>query len=81
MEYQERIDVFLEKGWRISETGDNWSLLLKGEKTPHLAHIFISIITFGIWGLVYGPILLFGGLKKRRITCNRRGKGIVSWVN
>ena len=69
-ELQRRMD----HGWRIEERGENWARLCKGEKTRHFTHIAVTVITLGVWGIVYGLVLIFGGRKSIRITETRRGK-------
>ena len=64
---QERV----EQGWRICERRETYVVIERGEKIPHLKHIFLTLITFGIWGAVYGINLLTGGLKRRRIEMHR----------
>ena len=59
------------QGWRISERRENDIVIEKGEKIRHLAHIFLTLVTFGIWGAVYGLNLLTGGLKRRRIEMRK----------
>ena len=49
----------------------------KGEKIRHGSHIFLTVITLGLWGTIYGLHLIFGGLKRVRITANREGNAVV----
>ena len=64
---QERVG----EGWRISERRENDIVIEKGEKIPHVMHIFLTVVSFGIWGAIYGIRLLMGGLKRRRIELHR----------
>ena len=64
---QERVG----QGWRISERRETDIVIEKGEKIPHLKHVFLTVVTFGIWGAVYGLNLLIGGLKRRRIEMSK----------
>ena len=59
------------EGWRISERRETDIVIERGEKVPHLKHVFLTIVTFGIWGAVYGINLLTGGLKRRRIEMHK----------
>ena len=64
---QERV----EKGWRIVQRRETDIVIERGEKIRHGAHIFLTLITFGLWGAVYGISLMTGGLKRRRIEMHR----------
>ena len=64
---QERVG----QGWRISERRETDVVMEKGEKIPHVMHIFLTVVSFGIWGAIYGIHLLMGGLKRRRIEMHR----------
>ncbi len=55
MTYEEQIEHFVQKRWRIEERGEGWVLVAKGEKLKHWAHIILCLATAGIWGFVYGP--------------------------
>lgn len=64
-------------GWRITEDLPGHTVMEKGEKIRHGSHIFLTVITLGLWGTIYGLHLIFGGLKRVRITANREGNAVV----
>ncbi len=64
---QERV----EQGWRISERRETDVVIEKGEKIPHVMHIFLTVVSFGIWGVIYAVNLVTGGIKRRRIEMHR----------
>ena len=64
---QERVG----QGRRISERRETDVVMEKGEKIPHVMHIFLTVVSFGIWGAIYGIHLLTGGLKRRRIELHK----------
>jgi len=43
-------------GWRVESQTDINAILAKGKRTSHGIHIFLSIITVGLWLLVWGPL-------------------------
>ena len=61
----------IRQGWNVTERRGAGVVIERGEKIRHLPHIFMTVITFGLWGIVYGSHLLFGGLKRRRIEMHR----------
>ena len=74
--FETEIEDRIDKGWRIEEQTPTHVLMAKGERIKHGVHIFLSIVTVGVWGVVYGLLLLFGGLKERRIV--RKPNGLAS---
>ena len=64
---QERVS----QGWRVIEWRETDVVIERGEKIPHLMHLLLTVLTLGIWSIVYGPHLLFGGLKRRRVEMHR----------
>ena len=66
-EFEMRVIERNREGWRVVERRSDDAVIENGEKIPHGFHIFLTIISFGIWGAVYGLHLMFGGLKRRRI--------------
>ena len=43
-------------GWRVESQTDVNAILAKGKRTSHGLHIFLSIITAGLWLFVWGPL-------------------------
>ena len=78
--YDQEIADRVEKGWRIEQQTETHVLMAKGERIKHGAHIFLTVITAGVWGVVYGLMLIFGGLKERRIVCTPDGMAKVQRV-
>ena len=42
--------------------------LVKGHRITHLLHLLLSVITFGVWLLVWLAIAMFGGQRRRTVT-------------
>ena len=40
-------------GWHVQSQTDYQAILVKGKRTSHGLHIFLSIITLGLWILVW----------------------------
>lgn len=47
----------VRNGWRIESQTDYDAYLVKGQRTSHGLHIFLSFITAGIWLLVWAAML------------------------
>ena len=79
-EFEQEIQDRIDKGWRVQERTETHVLMAKGERIKHGAHIFLTVVTVGLWGVVYGLMLIFGGLKQRRIVRTKDGMARVQYV-
>ena len=43
-------------GWHVQSQTDYQAVLVKGKRTSHGLHIFLSIITLGLWLPVWGVV-------------------------
>jgi hypothetical protein len=66
-------------GWRVESQTDRQAVMVKGHKHSHGLHLFLSIITAGLWALfVWLPLSVFGGEKRQVVTVDERGHASVS---
>jgi hypothetical protein len=65
---------FVAEGWRVRTITPTEATLVKGEPISHGVHIFFSIVTVGLWLLVYVPLLVFGGEKHKHISVDEHGR-------
>jgi hypothetical protein len=55
------------KGWRVESQTDYQAVLAKGKRTSHGLHLFLSIITLGLWLIVWA-IVWFVNREQREIV-------------
>ena len=61
-------------GWRVvSQTGSQ-AQLTKGKHHSHLLHLILTLLTLGVWLLVWIPLVVFGGEKSRFISVDEYGQ-------
>lgn len=60
-------------GWRVLSQTDTTAQLEKGSKTSHGLHIFLSIITLGLWIPVWAIIAITTGRKQRYVEVDEYG--------
>jgi hypothetical protein len=63
-------------GWRVESRTDLQATLAKGKKLNTTLHLILTIVTVGIWGIVWFILWITGGIKHRLITVDEYG-GIV----
>lgn len=47
------IQQALRQGWRVESQSDFSAALVKGKRPNHLLHLFLTIFTAGLWGIVW----------------------------
>jgi hypothetical protein len=61
-------------GWRVESQMDYQAVVAKGHKHSHGLHLFLTIITAGLWGLfVWLPLSVFGGEKRAVLNIDPYG--------
>jgi hypothetical protein len=61
------------QGWRIETRSDFQATIAKGNRINNTLHLILTIITAGLWGIVWIILALFGGIKRRMITVDEYG--------
>ena len=61
------------QGWRVQSMSANQAQLLKGKPTNHILHLILSIITLGLWLIVWLGVVIFAGQKERLVTVDQLG--------
>ena len=60
-------------GWRIESRSDFQATIAKGKEVSHLLHLFLALITVGIWLIFWLGLGMVGGVKRRMITIDEFG--------
>jgi hypothetical protein len=64
----------VRSGWYVESQSDYHATLANAKNHRHGLHLFLSIITFGLWGLfVWLPLSVFGGLKRKMLSIDGYG--------
>jgi hypothetical protein len=61
------------RGWRIETRSDYQAMIARGHKVNHILHLLLSIITLGLWLIVWILLGVFGGEKRAMVTVNEQG--------
>lgn len=60
-------------GWRILSQTQTQAQLVKGHRTNHILHLILTIITLGVWSIVWLLMVILGGEKHKMISVNEYG--------
>lgn len=61
------------QGWRIENRSDFQATIAKGKEVSHILHLFLTIITLGIWLIFWLGLGVLGGVKRRMISVDDYG--------
>ena len=60
-------------GWRVESQTDYQAVLVKGNRTNHVLHLILTIVTLGLWAIVWILVAVLGGEKRRIIAVDEFG--------
>ena len=59
--------------WRVESQSDYNAIVVKGSRPNHILHLILSIVTFGIWLIVWLIVALVLKEKRYLLTVNAYG--------
>lgn len=67
------VNLYVSKGWRVVSQTQTSAQLVKGHRTNHLLHLILTLITLGVWAIVWLLVAAFGGEQQQFISVNEQG--------
>lgn len=61
-------------GWRVESQAEFSATLAKGNRTNHILHLILTIITLGVWAIVWILVALLGGEKRMAVRIDENGE-------
>jgi hypothetical protein len=62
-----------QSGWRVQTQTQTQAQLVRGHRTNHVLHLILTLITLGIWAIVWILMVVFGGEKHRFVSVDEYG--------
>lgn len=62
------------QGWRVVSQSATNAQLVKGKPTNHVLHLILTIVTLGLWAVVWILTAIFAGEKTRFVTVDDHGR-------
>lgn len=62
------------QGARVESQSDYQAVLVKGHRPNHVLHLILTLVTLGVWGIVWIAVALLGGEKRMSV-------GVDEWGN
>jgi hypothetical protein len=63
----------VRKGWSVESQTDYQATLAKGHRPNHVLHLILTVLTIGIWGIVWIIVSLTSRVKRQTITVDEFG--------
>ena len=59
---------YVKWGWRVESRTETQAVIVKGRRPNHILHLILTILTFGIWAIVWLMVAAFGGEKRKTLS-------------
>lgn len=63
----------VRKGWRVESQTDYQATLAKGHRPNHILHLILTILTLGIWAIVWIIVTLTNRERRKSIAVDEFG--------
>ena len=63
----------ISKGWRVEAQGKFHAVIVEGGKVNHILHLLLSLITVGLWLLIWLILAVSGGERRLLIYVSEQG--------
>ena len=64
----QQVDSHLRAGWEVESQTAHVATLRRGHRINHLLHLILTLVTCGIWAVVWTGLAIFGGEKHKAIS-------------
>ncbi|MGA1836489.1 DUF2510 domain-containing protein [Herbiconiux sp. 11R-BC] len=69
----------ISTGWRLESVSATSAVLLRGRRPNHALHLVLTILSVGLWGVVWAVISV--ATVEQRMSVQIDHQGIVSWTD
>jgi hypothetical protein len=63
----------IEGGWRVTSQTQSNAQLVKGRRVNHILHLLLTIVTVGLWAIVWIIVAATGGEKHQFVSVDEYG--------
>jgi len=68
------VHMQVAQGARVESQGDYQAILVTGHRPNHILHLILTLVTLGLWGIVWIAVAALGGEKRMSV-------GVDEWGN
>lgn len=70
----------IASGARVESQSDFQAVVVKGKSVNHVLHLILTLVTVGLWGIVWIAMAVAGGEKRSMVTVDEYGNAAVQKV-
>lgn len=71
----QRIQYFVNvQGGRVESQTDFQAVVVTGKKVNHVLHLILTLVTFGLWAIVWLGLAVFGGESRHMVSVDVYGQ-------
>lgn len=70
------LNLYGARGFRTENRSHFQATVSKGKETRHAMHIALSLLTLGVWLVVYIPLWLLAGIRRRLVSIDGYGNTV-----
>jgi hypothetical protein len=67
------INTQVIRGARVESQGDYQAVLVRGKPVNHVLQLILTIVTLGLWAVIWLALVIFGGEKRVVVTVDEYG--------
>ena len=68
-----QVSKAISRGYRVESRSDFQAVVVKGQRPNHVLHLILSLVTLGIWLIVWLLVAIFAGEKRKVIRVDESG--------
>lgn len=73
-----RVAYWVGLGWRVESQSPEQAVLGKGHRPNHILHLILTILTLGLWLIVWIIVSATGGEKRKTVSVDPNGRPVES---
>ncbi len=74
----QQVANLIAQGRRVESQSDYQAVLVQGQRVNHVLHLILTVVTFGLWGIVWLGLVVAGGEKREIVRVDEWGTPTVS---
>ena len=71
------VSMQITQGWRVESQSDFQSVLIRGRKVNHVLHLIVTLVTIGVWGVIWIALVALGGEERQMVQVDEWGNASV----
>jgi len=76
-----QIRTEVTQGGRVESQGDFDAVIATGSELNHTVHLIATLVSCGLWGIVWLVMALTGGVKRRMVSVDEYGNMLRQNIN